>query len=832
MSRAMLLALLLCVVIAAWAQPEPTPLPRDVTVTVTDYRGNPVPNAEVTATYCLNGEIIYRTATADAKGNVLWKALPAARVIVWGDGVPAKLFSPKTTTLQPLPPDVAQQNVTFEAPVPGVLTGPVSCRFWSDIVDSGAQPFPRGGTRNGKPVQSFSMMVTCAQRCSVLITMPGNPTHVALLERAYIPYIDEPNAKPYLTLPIRRMATVDCRFILEGKPVTVSHFEVRPVTIQRPWPDSPTFQDGLARLMKPQRTADGYRLTVPGGGRYRLLVDTYDETTQPFPGSVIDVPEEGKAVEIPLPAPLFSVPAGAEINWTTRNAPAKGKSLIAAADSKPMPIFGPKDGIYAAWYRSTPDTLQVYHGDTGKLTTHALLRSSITIDADGGPTSMFISIAPMLLRDVRLTRNIYGQEAYENLYQLNSHLFGKRLEFGQNVFPFIWSGKYLLSYASQYRVAEITEQKASKITWEKEDNPGGLRTGYRYLMIETPKELPAGAAAVQNPAALVFADDTRAPRGGNVMLRQGGGGTNFAIPVETKTLTFYAPGIGIIRNVPVPPAGDPKASILLQGWQPGVTVAGQLLDEAGQPLANTALRLNAEFEYAGMPETTTDAQGKFRFANLLPGIYFVTAQPRPAIRSMERSFIERTDTCWTLQVPEAGLPDAVLSVKDGIRINTGGYGRDGLWWFPAKGAPMRLAAIDQARYCSLTLGDGMLWFKESFNREESMLRRCMLQPGPDMLAINDGYQDQVGSYLGLFVSLKGANYYPDDIELIGLDKLAGFSVHFDGNHCWQPSPELGITAAQLGPFPTGKYHVIIGTGDKQISKEVTITENGANVTLP
>lgn len=836
MTRVFVLALLLLAAVAGWAQPNPEDVEYDVTHAVTDYHGNPVPNARVFATYCRKDAIIYRTATADARGNVSWNALPGVRVIVWGDGVPAKLLDPQINVLQPLPPSKNHPTVRFEVPVPGG-TYPTTFQFWMENRGSQSQ-YSSMGTRNGKTVQVVSMQVDCATRCSILAVIPGNPASVAFLDNVYIPYVDEVNAQLYFAVPIQRLAPVDCRFLLNGKPTTVSRLEVWPVSIQHPWPDSPTFEEAIARLMKPQRTPDGYRFYVPGPGRYRLLTDLYDETTQPFPGSVIDVPEEGKTVEISLPALLFSVPAGAEVHWTTRNAALKAKQLIAAADSKPMPIFGPRDGIYTAWFRATPDTLQVYHGDTGTCSAHALLHSAITIEANGGRTGMFNSMRPLLFFEAKLTRNIFDQDVYDAVSLLNSHLIGKKLEFGRNDFPFIWSGKYLLMYGSQYQVVELTEGKGGAVTWAKEDTPGGLRKGLRFVMIETPEELPPAAAGIQNPSALVFVDDARKPYG-TVNIREGGGGTNIAIPANAKTLTFYAPGIGVIRNVPAPPATDRDPRMLLQGWEPWTTVAGKLQDENGQPLANINLRLMSEFEYAGIPESKTDAQGKFRFANLCPGNYFVVGlMPKPApTRPLERdgmlSYQERTDACWSLQVPEGGLPNAVLSLKDGIRINTGGNGREGLWWFPAHGAPMRLSAIDQANYCGLTLGEGMLWFKEGFTyRESSTLRRYVLQPTPDMLAINDGREGRFGSYLSLYRPLKDENYYPGDITIIGLEERTGFDTLFSSYRYWQPSPELGFTAAQLGPFPTGKYRVIIGDGTGEIQKEVVITEYGANVTLP
>jgi outer membrane biogenesis lipoprotein LolB len=56
---------------------------RDVTVMASSKLKEKAAGETVMATYCVNGEITYRSATVDARGNVTWKDLPRVRTIMW-----------------------------------------------------------------------------------------------------------------------------------------------------------------------------------------------------------------------------------------------------------------------------------------------------------------------------------------------------------------------------------------------------------------------------------------------------------------------------------------------------------------------------------------------------------------------------------------------------------------------------------------------------------------------------------------------------------------------------------------------------------------------------
>lgn len=73
-------------------------------------------------------------------------------------------------------------------------------------------------------------------------------------------------------------------------------------------------------------------------------------------------------------------------------------------------------------------------------------------------------------------------------------------------------------------------------------------------------------------------------------------------------------------------AGDGGSGVVAVELQPATTVTGKLRDRAGRPIAGGEVTL-AEAESAPLPRTvTSDGDGNFRFAAVLPGSYLATAR--------------------------------------------------------------------------------------------------------------------------------------------------------------------------------------------------------------
>ena len=104
----------------------------------------------------------------------------------------------------------------------------------------------------------------------------------------------------------------------------------------------------------------------------------------------------------------------------------------------------------------------------------------------------------------------------------------------------------------------------------------------------------------------------------------------------------------------------PNAGAAVLKLVPQSAVYGRITDSSGQPLEYMPVRLSArairdgrrEWEARGM--TMTDEDGHFRFANLMPGMYFIAAGPREGERRLSAGEKQKTGFAHTYY---PGVPD-------------------------------------------------------------------------------------------------------------------------------------------------------------------------------
>ncbi|HEY3417929.1 MAG TPA: hypothetical protein VGM23_13685, partial [Armatimonadota bacterium] len=377
--------------------------PRDITQTVFGKDGKPLPHAVVSATYCWQDLAYTLHATANAEGTVVWKDVPPVRLLVWGPRVAQGVLPADATQVTaPLLPveTLTQYTPLFQPTVAGTVPEPVS--WWRVMhgpclteTEMGEAIFAPG---NASGLHLGSNDSRVGDRLSVIILAKSLPPRVAYLDDAIMP-MNEYGVT--VNFPITFHAAPEIRGRLlrsDGRPLPgVSRLGIAPADVGS-FPQL-LRQPKLVKLglMCPVETGDGsFAVRVPVAGKYRLLVDLYDDKSPLPPALQLNVVPGVNTVAVKLPAPLIEVPAGTVVRGLARYAPANPTFLTVAAHAPLMPVFGPTEGLLGLAYRTTPNTLCFW---TAHRPLQTLKLRDVTLsfrNAQGNPYQERVILLPLL----------------------------------------------------------------------------------------------------------------------------------------------------------------------------------------------------------------------------------------------------------------------------------------------------------------------------------------------------------------------------------------------------------------------------------------------------
>lgn len=814
--------------------------PRDVTQVVFDASGKPLPNAAVTIGYCAQNQLTYQQATADARGQVTWKAVPPVTAVVWGKGVPVGMLPPDATkVIEPLAPPAAidDNNARWHnlrIKLLNIGDQPTRIIYSFTTPDSGMNtndmdlaPDPA----NPPSLNTNIVYRTQAPSVSFIAMTKSIPARVAILPNTYLPPMDD-NDQGELSVAFQPGTALKGHLTTKAGPVKgVSQFRVVPVKAAGDVAAllTPDFQRRVG-LLQPQLAADGaFAVALPGAGAYRLIVDLYDEATTPLPELLVDVPDGGKTVEVKLPDPMLTVPAGTLVNWLTPNSPASPRRMIAAAHANPTPVFGPKDQLLALWFRPTPDKLVVWNGLDHQQSVLTLRAVTVNVLDEAGkpfPNGNQFILQPLL----PVGNNGFGFINDPLMARANSESAPSLLNAGNSSCAAIWTGRYLLpagmmnNSVARFIPVDVTPDGPTElnVTMKLVFN-NGLRArnvGIRYARDDFDQLRRSGADSLG-----IFFDTTLTREPEQIIgswVLQPNSGNSIQVPMNAKTMTLVWPGVGVMREVALP-AYDPnqQGTVTLPAWEPGATITGKILSANGQPCANRRISAGANLNNNNFTaRAQTDANGVFTIKGLQAGTCFI---------SNDNDFPRGS---WILTVPEKGLPDITLKMTaQPLHISgvPSGDNNNQVWWFPDGGQPISLPArwSECQLFESLT-GSGMLWATDGARGEGRYLRFTM-RPG-DIFLSNDAGSMASGPSLGIYFPLDLEKGTPGPVTLIGQDDRVMLKVRYR-NITWQASTLLNRVVGQINAVPPGKYRVIVETNTGNTEALATVTDNGGKVEL-
>jgi hypothetical protein len=329
---------------------EPT---GSLTQVVYDARGRPAPHTDVCAAFCWFGQVTLLRAHTDADGKVIWRNLPPAPLLVWGDGVPLGRIDPGRAAMQPLP-----------AVSPGT---PTRVRLLADGADAAtavAWMIRRGPqmatatdavetlVHTGVPVATTVAAMPAQSPLGVgAVTQPA-PSRAAFWDVIYVPQNDLPDAEE-ITVHLPLLDTP--RAVLSLTPGPNGPTLPRTLTV------TPHDTDRMPQLLTPE-TARRLGFFTPA-----LLPDGTREWYVPVPGDYTVAADLGgdaqsrltlnagrNACTLTFQTVLPQVPAGVEVFGILARDPGRVVHLPAGAEGTIAPIYGGHAGVLAAWY--TPST--------------------------------------------------------------------------------------------------------------------------------------------------------------------------------------------------------------------------------------------------------------------------------------------------------------------------------------------------------------------------------------------------------------------------------------------------------------------------------------------
>lgn len=797
--------------------------PRDVTQTVCNANGKPAPGAEVTISYCWKKQWVLLSNTADANGAVEWKNLPPVRAIVWGKDVPAGVISPEMTNVtQPLPapkperPEIAKISL--------VQTGdtPVNVHVYVIKTDSTEYRMVRGNPGGETPVPHIGLYTESGSSFSLLAFTESSPPRIAWSGTVYMPYT---SGDAYLTYPA---LTLSDGVEVQGRLLTtlwqpvqmVSRLDVVPVEVA----DAPP---SITRV--PGRKDPGYPLIRQGNGeftmllakpgRYRLLVDMYDELSAPLPGMIFTAKSGINHVTVTLPPPLTTLPNGGEINWLRMDSPCVAGHLQA---EKGMPIYGPGNDLLAWWHQPTPELLVLRK--TGDNAETILARRAVQFTPPANYQSDF-SLHPLL--PVFPHRPVPGavdaKQREPGTAELPTPL-NRSDGYSARVFP----GSYALTDASGERVLDVINVPAvGPETIPIRLTPAQLRLGdqrERYLDLYLPAN---GPKVVDGDSISGHIGITFDVPGYRRVYMPGGRNITCAVPQAATRLSLSWFGVGTITDVAIPPDTltdaekrtrnmYPATRVQLPAWQPGVPFSGQIMDIDGKPYANRRIDLSLRVAADGPVGCTfmTDAQGRFTITHAVPNTVYL--KPRVA---NEYAY-------WVVDIPANGLRDVRLRITTDIYHETPEYpcGSPGLvaWWLPDAGTARRLAAFyDCIGDYDAPRTSGWVWCVDMTGQ---VTARYLTVASKRMLL---HYAPQ-GPSLALAFPLDLAIGMPGKMHLTHL--RTGVTLDVPPT-IWHASPLFNKVFGQCISIPPGDYTITIETPRGPVTRAVTVGTQDTSLAL-
>jgi len=821
---------------------------RDVTLTVRTADGKPDAGATVSASYLADGKIQIRRAITDAKGVIVWKDLPAVRVIVWGPTLPAGVIAVDATTVTtPLPTPIAEgvYSVDFTMTNPGDQPTRIS---WQ-MKRPGDRDFGGGYSAESfynTPQPGEAIRVTqrynlaAGQLFSFSFFTRTDPPRLYYLQDAYAPYLDDTGdiAYPFTATEAPgghiRLLTKD------GKPsIGVSQFALAPMGEQGLPPILSILAQSAGVFYDPSDNGDGsYTVCVPAPGRYRLLLDLFDQFTSPPKDFILDLREGMKEITITLPQPLVTVPGGTEVNWVTINGPADAHRLLVAAHAPSVPVYGPGSQILALWYRPAPDRLVLFNAvDGSKPKTLTLRNAKLLLQNQDGTrysnaSARLAPLMPVTMRELNANpnatpaRNTMPEVTWTNLTATTGKV---RMN--------LWPGTYLLSFDSgnrpRFQTVEIPEIGTDPVVvkYDAAQYAGG--NGYipsRSLRLKFPKADYEAMRKV-NSQLSYFTDNNLNQRQSlytGYLTREE---SSISVPADAHTVTFYWPGAGLIRSIAIPEGGGNNETplITLPDWDAGAVVTGMVLMPDGKPYARQSLTSGTNLaSYNNQVRLQTDENGKFTLKGVLPGMLCLTSEG--GVRQGS----------WVLQVPEKGLTDVILRMAENpVRLNlntliygslntyfSSGEGAAALWWFPdgAKPVVLPLRSYYESTYHDFASGSGALWAVDNTNGC-AVYARVSISPGN-----NDFRPAPTMPSLGIYFPLDLVAGLPGAVTVAGLDNLDGVVATFPTFN-WQANIILKRYVGQIYALPPGKYKVTVNTARGKVESTATIGEFGGCLEL-
>lgn len=567
-----------------------------------------------------------------------------------------------------------------------------------------------------------------------------------------------------------------------------------------------------------QQTGDGhFTATLPEPGLYRALVDLDDSSVMPAAGMLLTMHAGENTPTITLPAPLLTVPAATEVCYLFRTAPLRVHTFVTPAGTHSLPLYGPASETIALWFHEGDEMLIVREQLPGK---HATIRKlhhrqiSLTIlGAHGQPYPEFLTLAPLFPMSgaERDTLLLPGEtDTSATATSLNRNRATRML---------LWPGRYAVldraRPAHLLVLVEIPEQGPEDVRVPVMNAPRlPSDVPLRKIELQIPS-LPYGQRIGAAAYARITADTpTRYAR---YVSMDANGETimpEIDVPASAHALTLYWPGVGMIRDAPLPPGPAP-----LPAWQPAVSISGTVRTQDGQPVANTTLHLGAS---AGPNLETvrvrTDATGHFAASGLQPGLLHIALDG--AVGGWLRRIPPPDGTPLALQLPTKEI--SLAFQHEGVSFRQ-------YWWVPVPGAPRRVFGFDGngCRDLDLQPGQGWFWALDQVSGAAACARVSTSAENPRLLLA----PPCPGPSLGLSMPLEPACGLPGAIILDGLEELAGIHVEYPTG-CWQLCPELGQVFGQIEALPPGSYRVTVETATGNAVGQVMVSDYGGVIALP
>ncbi len=853
----LVVALVCCALSARSQQPA-----RTVTHMVFDHVGKPALNVTVSISYAWNQELVLKQALTDAAGMVTWPDVPPVRAIVWGDTVPPGVLAADAVRVTtPLPPPPVGGNLFAKVVLPDPGVNPRDVLFFYMLPYMGWTESANGELLRDDPtklantisLQNGSGKPTCF---AAMTTRP--PYKIAIGPMLYTPYDDtgETRAMRFpLTwqsgITITGMFTTPDRTPLNGfnrLAVMPEMLSGVPDSLVQYWRTQRTERDRPPVTQLAMQPGGAFTLTVPAPGTYRFLVDLYNEQAPPQPELQLKVTPGMPAATVSLPKPMTSLPAGTAVWAHYRQTPTRPVRLTMTGTQGNTPLFAPYNNLLALWFHTAPNELYYWNAfDPAKM--KQLTARTAVISWPDAPNARYMptpSLAPlfpgvpppggavapsfatrsgMAAQDGRIAGGI---PEYRELPLGNR--FNQPAEFWPARYPLLFDTG--MPYKQINGMLEMPEAGGT-VNYQKPPDPPQLPREYvptRPIALKFPEADYAALCQQGIQQVLFYTDvgklDGHNPRFSSAIFTERNGTPTF--PVEAKKLTVAWLGVGLIRNIELPSAGNdtqrmraPAPAVTLPAWEPGPPVGGTVLTADGAPYADQLLRVYSAMDKAPWLHkycelaVRTDARGHFTIKGVLPGTLMIYA-------GAETRGVSQP--CWVREVPEDGLPEMTLRIaaqpfQVGVRRGNQ-YCVPVTWWIPDQGAP----SIWQAPFThDAPTSSGYMWATDGGEGVAQFLR---YSPGQGIESANRRPRP-LGLYLPFDSPMPIGGI---KVTLIGQGKLAGISVPFRFI-TWYPSSLLGVLCAGIDDVPPGEYRVVAETTRGHAEATVTVSNDGGWVML-